>query len=141
VFVVYLVAEVRHLWRLPSPEAVLRASVRALLALLLLVLTWVLAWYFTWPLALAVFLGWRSGLARLAIAFSLTCLPFMYLKHYWGDAMPEAAVLLYVAVPLLLALASWVGPPVVRLAAKRVIPSVSEATAKRNEILRPSASG
>lgn len=103
-FLVYLAWEIRRLWRNPTIEAVLEASVRALLGLLLLVLTWVLTWYFTWPLALAVFLGWRSRLARVAVAFSLSCLPIIYLKHYWGDAMPDVLGVLYVVPPLLVAL-------------------------------------
>jgi hypothetical protein len=108
-FLVYLGWEVRQVWRAAADgsqaaiEAVLEASVRALLGVLLLVLTWVLTWYFTWPLTLAVFLGWRSSLARVAVACSLTCLPFIYLKHYWGDAMPDALALLYLA-PLVWAL-------------------------------------
>jgi hypothetical protein len=103
-FLVYLTWELRQVWRASDPtRAVLQASVRGLLALLLLVLTWVLTWYFTWPLALAVFLGWRTRLTQVAVAFSLTCLPFIYLKHYWGDAMPDWLGLLYVVPPLLLA--------------------------------------
>ena len=105
VFLAYLGWEVRQVWRAAAQgtqattRAVIAASVRALLAVLVLVLTWVLTWYFTWPLALAVFLGWRSTLTRVVVAVSLTCLPFIYLKHYWGDAMPDALGLLYL-VPL-----------------------------------------
>jgi hypothetical protein len=101
VFVVYLAWEVRQVWRAQdSLHAVITASARALLLVLVLVLTWVLTWYFTWPLALAVFLGWRNRLTRVVVVCSLTCLPFIYLKHYWGDAMPDALTLLYL-VPLL----------------------------------------
>jgi hypothetical protein len=100
-FLGYLAWEVRQVWRAAdrgaeaSIEAVLEASVRALLGLLVLVLTWVLTWYFTWPLALAIFLGWRTTLTRVVVACSLTALPFIYLKHYWGDAMPDALALVY----------------------------------------------
>jgi hypothetical protein len=106
-FLVYLVWEARAVWRASAlgPDAAvlatIRASVRALLTVSVLVLTWVLTWYFTWPLALAVFLGWRSTLTRVAVACSLTCLPFIYLKHYWADAMPDWLVLLYLVLPLL----------------------------------------
>jgi alpha-1,6-mannosyltransferase len=104
-FVLYLLWQVVRVWREPTLVGILRASVKTMLALLILVLTWVLTWYFLWPLTLALFLGWRSTLARVAVAFSLTCLPMIYLKHYWADAMPDALVLIYVAVPLLFAAA------------------------------------
>jgi hypothetical protein len=113
VFLGYLAWEVRQVWRAagqgvdPAVQAVLTASVRALLAVLLLVLTWVLTWYFTWPLALAIFLGWRSTLTRVVVACSLTCLPSIYLKHYWGDAMPDALALLYLLPILLVPAATW----------------------------------
>jgi hypothetical protein len=97
-FLVYLAWEIRQVWRASDTvRAVLTASVRGLTAVLVLVLTWVLTWYFTWPLTLAVFLGWRTTLTRVVVALSLTCLPFIYLKHYWGDAMPDALALLYLA--------------------------------------------
>jgi hypothetical protein len=103
VFLAYLAWELRQVWQAEPASAlraVVTASVRALTLVLVLVLTWVLTWYFTWPLALAVFLGWRTRLTQVVVALSLTCLPFIYLKHYWGDAMPDALTLLYL-VPLL----------------------------------------
>ena len=100
VFLAYLAWDIRQVWRAQDPlRAVITASVRSLLLVLVLVLTWVLTWYFTWPLTLAVFLGWRTTLTRVVVAISLTCLPFIYLKHYWGDAMPDALALAYL-VPL-----------------------------------------
>ncbi len=111
-FLAYLALELRWLWaeagqgRQRAVNGVIRASTRTLLALPLLVLPWVWDWYFTWPLALAVFLGWRSVLAKITVGYTLFAPPVFYAHQYWNTHMPGALLLLYAGLPLLLPL-TW----------------------------------
>ena len=95
-FLVYVAWEARRIWRRPGLVAVLEAGVRGYLVALLLVVTQVLSWYFTWPLALGAVLGWRSTLARVAVAYGVVYLPVFYAIH--ADLVPGvSAALLLVA--------------------------------------------
>ena len=106
-FVVYLGFEVRRLWKCcPSIQAeraraVAEAGTRIFLVALLVVANQVLAWYFAWPLALASSLGWRSSLARLAVAYSVLYLPLFYAIHedIVRDTVPW--LLAYALAPLI----------------------------------------
>jgi hypothetical protein len=90
----------------------LDAAVRTVLVLLLLVVTQVLAWYFVWPVVLAAALGWRSTLARIAVAYSVLYLPVFYAIH--EDLVPTTAPWLigYAVLPVLaFRVSRWRGPP------------------------------
>jgi hypothetical protein len=80
--------------------ATLQATTRALLILPLLVFTWVWSWYFSCSLALASLLGWRSGLSRVVIGYTLIGLPIVTAHQYLNQDMPGAFVLLFALGPL-----------------------------------------
>jgi hypothetical protein len=105
-FLVYVVWEARRIWRDPGLLAVLEAGLRGYLLALMLVVTQVLSWYFTWPLALAAVLGWRSTLARVAVAYAVVYLPVFYAIH--ADLVPNPAPLLlaWAVLPLVIVLGS-----------------------------------
>jgi hypothetical protein len=110
VFVVYVVFELIGVWsnrdRRPPLEVVSAVSARILLMLLLVVLTEVHSWYFTWPLALVPFLGWRSGLTKLVVGYTLTCLPVDYIALFdWNATLPLPVRMMlgfgYLIIPLI----------------------------------------
>ncbi len=113
-FVIYVVLELVYVWsrreeRKPPLEVVSAVSARMFLVLVLVVLTEVHSWYFTWPLALVPFLGWRSGLTKLVVGYTLTCLPVDYIALFdWNATLPVAVRILlgvgYLLVPLLVPL-------------------------------------
>jgi hypothetical protein len=82
-------------------HSVVEATTRILLVALLIVANQVLAWYFTWPVAIAASLGWRSSLAKLAIAYSVLYLPLFYAIH--EDLVRETApwLLTYAVAPVI----------------------------------------
>jgi hypothetical protein len=86
--------------------ATLQASTRALLILPLLVFTWVWSWYFSCSLALAALLGWKSGLSRVVVAYTVLGLPIVYAHQYLNQDMPGAFVLVFALGPLALPLAA-----------------------------------
>jgi hypothetical protein len=104
-FGLYLVWEGWRLWsraRCGGRAALLatiRASTRAMLLLPLVVLTWVWSWYFSWSLVLAALLGWRSGLTRLVVAYTLVVFPIVYAHQYLGDQLPSVFILVMAAGP------------------------------------------
>jgi hypothetical protein len=104
-FGLYVLWEAWRLWRLArcggrvALLATIRASARAMLLLPLLVLTWVWSWYFSWSLALAVLLGWRSGLTWLVVAYTVVVLPIVYAHQYLGDQLPAVLILVMAAGP------------------------------------------
>ncbi|MBV9359060.1 MAG: hypothetical protein JO023_26425 [Chloroflexi bacterium] len=111
VFLVYLVLELRFVWRHSARWhraalwALAEASTRLLLAMLLLLVTQVLAWYFTWPLALAALLGWRHPLGMATVLFGVGFLPLFYLREF--QVAPSALLLLYVALAPCVLLVRW----------------------------------
>ncbi len=111
VFVVYVVFELRFVWRHSARwdrsalRALTEASTRLLLAMLLLLVTQVLAWYFTWPLALAALLGWRHPLGMATILFGVGFLPLFYLREF--QVAPSAVLLLYVALAPCVLIVRW----------------------------------
>jgi alpha-1,6-mannosyltransferase len=109
-FVGYVLVEARRLWASSAEvRSVIEAGVRTYLVALLLVLTQVLAWYFTWPVALAAVLGWRSTLARIAVAYSVLYLPVFYAIHEDLVQNPVPWLLGYAGVPLLIPLLARAG--------------------------------
>jgi hypothetical protein len=86
-FLVYFALEVRRLWTVvPSRYSarvrqIVEAATRIALVALLVVFNQVLAWYFAWPLTTAAALGWRSSVAKLAVAYSVLYLPLFYAIH------------------------------------------------------------
>ncbi len=115
-FLVYLAWEFRRVWLAAGsghPQAVqalIEATARASLVIILVVSIWVQAWYFILPLGLAVLLGWRSRLARVAVGYTLMALPALYFHYYLQDTAPGAIYLVYAGVPLLPALSDWLRP-------------------------------
>jgi hypothetical protein len=101
-FLAYLAWELRRVWRSGRVMTALEAATRGYLVALLLVVTQVLSWYFTWPLAVAAVLGWRSTLARVAVAYAVLYLPVFYAIH--ADLVPNPALLLvaWASLPLLI---------------------------------------
>jgi hypothetical protein len=112
-FVIYVGLEVGRLWtarRVVQAErarAVAEASTRIFLVLLLVVANQVLAWYFAWPLATAASLGWRSPMAKLAVAYTVLYLPLFYAIH--EDIVRETApwLLTYALAPLIWLFVLW----------------------------------
>jgi hypothetical protein len=106
-FVAYLGLECRRLWtsrqvvQAERARAIAEAGVRVLLVALLVVANQVVAWYFAWPLAIAASVGWRSPLAKLAVAYSVLYLPLFYAIH--EDVVRETApwLLTYALAPLI----------------------------------------
>jgi hypothetical protein len=99
-FALYLLYEGRRVWLEGSAESVARASARSILLYVLLVSTSVQTWYFYLPVALALALGWRDRLARVAVSYSLLALPNLYLHYYLRDATPGWIDLIYGVAPL-----------------------------------------
>ena len=108
-FVVYLVWEVRQVWRAAAVgggtalAGVVRATARASLVLIMVVSIWVQPWYFILPLGVAVLLGMRDVVARVAVAYTLTALVGLYVHYYLQDAVPGVVYLAYAFLPLLVA--------------------------------------
>jgi len=109
-FVVYAALELVRVWssrdRRPPLQVVSAVSARLFLVLLLVVLTEVHSWYFTWPLALVPLLGWRSGLTKLVVGYTLTCLPVDYIALFdWNATLPLPVRMMlgfgYLVVPLI----------------------------------------
>jgi hypothetical protein len=114
VFVVLVVVEVRRLWRVAPPDAVLQtnraliaASTRTFLVFLVLVSTQVQAWYFSWPLALGVLLGWRDTTARVAIAYSVLFPLVAYVREETSQNPVDPLLVAYAILPLALPAARW----------------------------------
>jgi alpha-1,6-mannosyltransferase len=101
-FVLYVTWELLQIWRSDRETAVIEAAVRSYLVALLLVVTQVLTWYFTWPVALAAALGWRSTLARVAVAYSVVYLPVFYAIHAQLLPNPAPVLLGYAILPPLI---------------------------------------
>jgi alpha-1,6-mannosyltransferase len=99
-FGLYLVWEMRRIRARPGPATLVAATARSSLIYVLLVSTSAQAWYFALPVALAVLLGLRSPLARLAIGYSLLALPTFYVSYYLRDLMPTGLWVIYGLVPL-----------------------------------------
>jgi hypothetical protein len=99
-FGVYLLWEVRRVWRDTSPSSVARACARSCLVYVLIVSTSVQTWYFYLPVALALGLGWRNSLARVAVGYSLLALPALYLSYYLRDSTPLGVQLVYGLAPI-----------------------------------------
>jgi hypothetical protein len=100
-FAVYLLWEVRQVWRDPNRGGIARALARSSLVYVLLVSTSVQTWYFCLPLTVALALGWRRRIARLALAYSALALPALYLSYYLRDLTPGWVFVAYAVVPLL----------------------------------------
>ncbi|MCA1645228.1 MAG: hypothetical protein LC797_07070 [Chloroflexi bacterium] len=100
IFGVYLIWETRRVWSDASATAVIRASARSCLVYVLVVSTSVQPWYFCLPVAMAVLLGWRAGLTRVIVGYSLLAAPALYLSYYLREATPFGVSLVYGLVPL-----------------------------------------
>ncbi len=100
-FAGYLLWEVRQVCTDPSRGMVARALARSTLIYVLLVSTSVQTWYFCLPITLALTLGWRTRIARLALAYGALALPALYVSYYLRDLTPGWVYLAYAGVPLL----------------------------------------
>jgi hypothetical protein len=87
-FGMYLLWEARRVWLDRSAPAVVRASARACLIYVVFASTSTQTWYFCLPLAIAVLLGWRAGLTRVVVGYSVLALPALYLHYYLRDGTP-----------------------------------------------------
>jgi hypothetical protein len=99
-FGLYLLWEAQRVWRAADTAAVARACARSCLLYVLFVSTSVQAWYFYLPVALALTLGWRTSLARVAVGYSLLAPPALYLNYYLRDNTPLTVDLVYGLAPL-----------------------------------------
>lgn len=111
IFGTYLLWEMRRVIAAPVGSVVAAATARSCLVYILLVSTSVQPWYFCLPVAVALTLGWRSTLARVAVGYSLLALPAIYISYYLRASTPLAVFVAYALLPLL--------PVVPRLAARR----------------------
>ena len=99
-FAVYLVWEAHHVWARPDrggaavPWPHVPGVRRAGLAS-------VQTWYFCLPVTVAVLLGLRQPVARLALAYSALALPALYLSYYLREQTPGSVFLVYAIAPLL----------------------------------------
>jgi hypothetical protein len=100
-FGVYLVWELRRVWSEPTAAGVARACARSCLVYVLVASISVQSWYFCLPVALALGLGWRTGLAQVSVGYSVLALPALYLNYYLRASTPLAVNVLYGLLPLL----------------------------------------
>ena len=100
-FAVYLVWEANHVWARPDRGSVCRGLARTCLVYVVLVSTSVQTWYFCLPVTVAVLLGLRQPVARLALAYSALALPALYLSYYLREQTPGWVFLVYAIAPLL----------------------------------------
>jgi hypothetical protein len=101
VFGVYLVWETRQVWSDPGRAAVARAVARGSLVFVVLVSTSVQTWYFCLPVSIAILLGLREPVARLALAYGALALPALYLSYYLREQTPGWVFVVYAFAPLL----------------------------------------
>jgi hypothetical protein len=101
VFAAYLAWEARRLWVDPRRAAVARAVARASLVFVVLVSTSVQTWYFCLPVSIAILLGLREPVARLALAYAALALPALYLSYYLREQTPGWVFVVYACAPLL----------------------------------------
>jgi hypothetical protein len=99
-FTAYLTWETRRVLCSPSAACIARATARASLLYVLVVATSMQPWYLCLPLSLAVVLGCRSSLARVAIGYSLLALPALYLHYYLRGQTPAWVDVVYALGPL-----------------------------------------
>ncbi|HEX8966593.1 MAG TPA: hypothetical protein VF937_01850 [Chloroflexota bacterium] len=100
-FAVYVAWEVRQVWSRPRAARVARALARSSLVYVLVVSTSMQPWYLCLPLAIALSLGVRHGLARVALGYGMLALPALYVSYYLRDLTPGWIFLAYGCVPLI----------------------------------------
>ena len=119
VFGLVLAGETRRVWREADQASIVRATARTSLVFILVVSSSLQPWYFALPLALAVLLGWRECLTRVAVAYSVLGLPALYLAYYLREQTPEVVYVVYALaplLPLLVSLPRWRLLPIRRIA-------------------------
>jgi hypothetical protein len=58
-------------------------------------------WYFCLPVCIALVLGLREPVARLALAYGALALPALYLSYYLREQTPGWVFVVYACAPLL----------------------------------------
>jgi hypothetical protein len=92
-------------WLDPRAPRSARALASSALLYVVLVSTSMQTWYFCLPVSVAVLLGLRARVARLALAYSAAALPALYLTYYLRAQTPGWVFLLYASAPLVVLLA------------------------------------